>query len=174
MPDSKTFRCVVPVDIAVKEMNHDQHWKTFLVTRLRFWWLPALLLWSVAGSHPHRQDDKCYQGQHSVCVQHGYNRAPAGSHRRRSLRGRSTRNTDNWSRVYHCFDWTTEADVQRPPGFHRYGDKYFLAKIWDGQSDTVIALPNRRRRQAASRTSWQTQRQREIVAIIAVPLRDSG
>ncbi|MBK7598662.1 MAG: hypothetical protein IPJ07_09105 [Acidobacteria bacterium] len=24
--------------------------------------------------------------------------------------------------------------------FHRYGDQYFLARIWDGSSDTVLKL----------------------------------
>lgn len=48
--------------------------------------------------------------------------------------------------------------------FHKYGDQYFLAEIWDGQSQTGIALSESKREKEAQMAS-NTQTQPEVVVL---------
>ena len=107
----------------------------------------------------------------------GTTELPAGPYiAERSLKGAvRLRNTDNWkSCVSLVLTGQLKRDIQRPTlVFHRYGDKYFLAKIWDGQSDTAYQFPKSKAEREAARTSGDKLANAtttpEIVAIVAVP-----
>jgi hypothetical protein len=86
------------------------------------------------------------------------------------------RNTANWkSCVSLVSTGQLKRDIQRPQlVFHRYGDKYFIAKIWDGQSDTAYQFPKSKAEREAARTSGDNKLANatttpEIVAITAGP-----
>jgi hypothetical protein len=85
------------------------------------------------------------------------------------------RNTDNWKSVVSLVSGDQlKRDIQRPQlVFHRYGDKYFIAKIWDGRSDTAYQFPKSKAEREAARTPGDKLANAtttpEIVAITAGP-----
>lgn len=63
------------------------------------------------------------------------------------------RNTSNWkSGMSLVSNDESKRDVPRPQLiFNRYGDKYFLAKMWDGISDTSYRFPSSKKEREVAR-----------------------
>ena len=46
--------------------------------------------------------------------------------------------------------------------FHRYGDQYFLARIWDGSSDTVLKLDKSKAEKKAAKLAKKEENPDEV------------